>query len=686
MSTSAVTDRALPGEARAPHGFAAGVAAIFASALALRVLHVWQLRSAPFFDLKLGDARSYHDWAQAIAAGDWLGSTVFYQAPLYPYFLGSLYALIGDDAMVVRLCQSLLGALSCALIADAGRRLFSPAAGLVAGGLLAIYAPAIFFDGLIQKTSLAAFLLCASLFTISCAMQRPRPSLFFALGTLLGALTLTRENALAIAGIVAFWSLFQAGPRALTRWASLTALLLGLCAVLLPVTLRNWSISGELHLTTSQAGPNFYIGNNRDATGLYMPLGRGRGDPLSEQRDARAIAERAMGTELSPGEVSTFWAGRALKDILQDPAAWVGLMGRKLALTWNAAEIGDTEFQQEHALWSTPLRTAGALLHFGVLAPLAALGLWVTWPERRRLWLFYLLLASYTASVVAFYVFARYRHPLAPVLLLFAGAGLVGARSRLRGLPLPKAAALALSLAGVALFCNWPLAASQPASWVADYNLGSALLASGDLDAAEASFRDALQYEPDRVLVHTQLGITLEARGRPSEAIDEFRRAIAIEADFPDAHIGISRALVALGREPEALAHLRTAAELEPSSPRPLNNAAWLLATRAQLDSRSASRSLRMAKRANQLTRSADATVLDTLAAAYAANAQFEAAVVVAERARESALQGGENEIAAEISARLSLYQRGQRFVRSDPSKQLEAQRPPTEKSKLSEP
>ena len=45
-----------------------------------------------------------------------------------------------------------------------------------------------------------------------------------------------------------------------------------------------------------------------------------------------------------------------------------------------------------------------------------------TWPDRRRLWLVYALALTYAASVVMFFVFARYRYPLVPFLLLFAAA------------------------------------------------------------------------------------------------------------------------------------------------------------------------------------------------------------------------------------------------------------------------
>src|SRR5438270_11320950 len=86
------------------------VAGIFALAFLLRCLYLFQIQNAPFFELRLGDAAAYHDWARRIAGGDWLGHDVFYQAPLYPYFLAVVYRLMGDGVMGVRLVQAVFGA------------------------------------------------------------------------------------------------------------------------------------------------------------------------------------------------------------------------------------------------------------------------------------------------------------------------------------------------------------------------------------------------------------------------------------------------------------------------------------------------------------------------------------------------------------------------------------------------
>src|SRR5688572_8224010 len=120
------------------------LAAIGALALLLRVVHLGALDATPVFAVLLGDSREYHRWATEIANGAWLGTGVFYQAPLYPYVLAIVYSLFGHDPGVARVMQAVAGAASCVLLGVAGRQFFGASAGLIAAALLAIYPPAIF--------------------------------------------------------------------------------------------------------------------------------------------------------------------------------------------------------------------------------------------------------------------------------------------------------------------------------------------------------------------------------------------------------------------------------------------------------------------------------------------------------------------------------------------------------------
>jgi 4-amino-4-deoxy-L-arabinose transferase-like glycosyltransferase len=296
--------------------------AVFGLAFVVRALHLANLRASPFLDARLGDAATYDRWARGIAAGDWLGHEVFLQAPLYPYFLGTLYATLGDHPLLVRGVQCLLSALACALLANAGALLFSRGAGLAAGLLLALYAPSIFLDALIQKSVLDLFFVCLALWLAVRLSRAPGLRLAAALGVALGLLVLARENALLLAGVLGLWLLLLPGLARPRRLALAAAFAAGVGATLAPVALRNWWVGGELHLTSSQFGFNFFVGNNAGATGGYSPIDPRHGVE-HERRDNFEIAERAVGRRLSPREASEYWTQQALAYITSQPVDWL---------------------------------------------------------------------------------------------------------------------------------------------------------------------------------------------------------------------------------------------------------------------------------------------------------------------------------------------------------------------------
>jgi len=579
--------------ARVHFGWATA-SAIFAIALAVRLAHIWQIRQAPFFTILMGDSRAYDDWAQRIARGDWLGHDVFYQAPLYPYLLGTFYAIAGRDLFMVRVGQAVIGSVSCVLLGLAGCRLFSRRAGVIAGLGLALYAPAIFFDALVQKSVLDAFFMCLTIWLLARLITGPQTRwAWFWTGIAMGGLSLTRENALVFVGVTLLWALVRrqvppegairntaaaAGWRTewRTRLAAAGMFMLGLTIVLLPVAVRNSVVGGGFYLTTSQFGPNFYIGNNARADGTYMSLRFGRGAPEYEREDATALAEEATGRRLSPAEVSTYWTKRALSFVRADPLAWLKLLGRKFALLWNRSEMLDTESQETHAEWSTPLRLGGRLGHFGVLVPLALLGLILTWPLRDRLWVIYGISAAYAASVVMFYVFARYRYPLVPFLLLFAAAGLVESPRRLRADA--RSLALAAAVLAAAVFVNRPMLDTELMRAITEHNLGAALQSDNRFDEAIQHYRRAVALKADYAPAYTNMGAALRAEGRLSDAVTAYEHALAIQPDEGEAHYNLANALQDQGKPGEAIEHFRRALRLRPDSADVHNNLGIALA------------------------------------------------------------------------------------------------------------
>lgn len=521
-------------------------------ALILRLVYAWQISQAPFADVRLGDARAYHEWALRIADGDWLGQGVFYQAPLYPYVLAVVYKVFGDGAAILRFVQAVIGAGSCVLLAAAGMALFGEL-GVIAGVLLAIYPPAIFFDGLFEKSSLVTFFTAALLYLLASGRTRSRA---FLAGVTLGLFALTRENALLlIIPIVAWFMTTDPSP----RWHRVAAAAAGVALMLLPVAARNYAVGGGFHLTTSQFGTNFYIGNHAGARGLYEPLLPGHGDAGDERADATRLAQEISGRPLSASEVSSFWAGRAFDFIRSEPIAWTQLMVRKLALTVNAAEIADTESQEVYAEWSSLLRRLTPL-GFGVVASLAAFGIAITAREWRRLWFLYAIAIAYALSVALFFVFARYRLPLAVVLMVPAAGGI--AMWRDQSTRARRGWAFA-ALVATAVIAYVPLEGTRTDRITHYVNIGNQLLADSRRrnDAAEF-FNRALKDSPQLPAGHYGLGASMMLQQRFREAIDHYQIALAGWPDNSDLRVDYAVALASAGDRQAALDQLTVARSL----------------------------------------------------------------------------------------------------------------------------
>jgi tetratricopeptide (TPR) repeat protein len=577
--------------------------AIVIFAFALRLIYLFQIEPIPLFYNLAGDGRAYYEWGQRIAAGDWLGKGVFYQAPLYPYFLGVLQAIVGPNLWLIRLVQIALGALSCVLVFLVGQKLFLREAGIASSLILACYAPAIFFDALIEKSVVDLFLLSLLLLLLARSLDEKRWTQWLGMGVVVGLLGLSRENALILALIVPLWSaLYFSREPLLARTRRVALFAAGLLLVLVPVGLRNLSVGGEFKLTTAQFGPNFFIGNNPVADGTYGSVRKAIGATQLEGPEAARLAEKAVGRELTAGEVSDYWFEKSWNYVLSTPAEWLRLLAKKWLMVWNAREVEDSDDFYIYQQWSWLLTLLGWLNHFGILTPFAAVGLWLTRQQWRRLWLLYVMTLSIALSVALFFVFGRYRFPLVPLLALFAGAGIVQLARLYKQQAWRQLIVAAAFLLASGVIVNWPIYAVrgpgpggynnlanayykqgkvndaiqmatksiqvQPDYGVAHYNLGNLYAAEGRFDLAQHHFEETLRLYPNYGEARSNLGLLLLQKGDPEAGIEQFRKALEINPDLGTTYLNLGAALIQQGRLDEAISPLQKVVELDPKSDR----------------------------------------------------------------------------------------------------------------------
>ena len=445
-------------------------------ALVVRSIQLILVADDPALAEPTGIADVYHQWGILVAQGDWLSrwEPVFYHPPVYAYFLGLVYAVAGPSPFLVGLLQVLLSAVTAGLVLLLGRRIFGPVCGLLAGAMAVVYGMFIHQVGMLVPETLVVFLTTAVLVALVGAMQRPKWWRWLWSGLLLGLLVAARGPLWLFVplALVAVLTWFRPGEA--KRWVPAWLLFLaGFALGLSPLPLHNRLVGGEWVTLTASFGPDLYTGNHRGSDGMAdrPPVYRGRelGRSPSEIRTSYArIAGRSAGPKgAAPGAISKFWVKASLDDMGADKGSYFELLWRKIRIYFNAHE-GPAARPWASQGDGPGIGKLG--LPFGAIAPLALLGLVISIRGFRKRGVLVWFVLAHLIGLLVFWVDARYRLPLVPVMLVYAAAmlrWLWQKASKRRWVPLGISLVMA---AGAYVACWMPLpeapaqAAAKPAA------------------------------------------------------------------------------------------------------------------------------------------------------------------------------------------------------------------------------
>jgi len=571
--------------------YAVGILALVAFGLCAVHHQNWRNNKIPLRPTL--DERADLDRAEQLDRGQWPDAP-FYQAPLYPYFLFVVSKVINASHETPRYLQFACVALTAVLTFLLGRMLHSFAAGLLAGGLIALYKPLIFFSRLHLKSALVVLLITAVLTLYVSGRRRDSLLQLSAAGLLLGLACLGRGNLLLFIPILGGWLFTQPATR--TRRTLLAACFVIAAALpIAPATWHNYQ-SGSLVLTTWQAGGVFYTGNHRgNRNGGYAAPGFIRtGTDQTRGEGWQREAARRTGRKMSQRQVSVYWMREGLAELVSEPMRAIKLNGRKLLLFWNRYEMPCNVDLQFMAQLDGFLRLP--LPDFGWLALLAPGALWLLWrtPGARPLAV-YLLLSWLVIS--AFFVAGRYRLPLAPILAVGAGMFLIEFWACLRAGNQRRRllASLALILVGGTLAFRPVEQMHQADSYL---QLGVSYEENGDAERATIAYEQAISINPRDATALARLGDLHHLQGRLIEASRRLHAATDIAPDQPEFNnsLGVvyfARALRATdANEPRHATifldlserYLKQAALLLPARPEGHRNLAKLYRLRGQFE------------------------------------------------------------------------------------------------------
>jgi len=116
------------------------------------------------------------------------------------------------------------------------------------------------------------------------------------------------------------------------------------------------------------------------------------------------------------------------------------------------------------------------------------------------------------------------------------------------------------------------------------HNLGEALAKLGKLEEAIAAFRCAIELNPDFSWSYHHLGDALDRQEQWEEAVVAFRRAIELNPEHFGSYVGLGQSLAKLGQLDEAIVAYRRASELEPEAEWIQHRLGEVLQQRTQLD------------------------------------------------------------------------------------------------------
>lgn len=179
---------------------------------------------------------------------DGYGYTWFFELPTtfrppgYPAFLAFVYSLFGADYYIGRIANALLAALQAPLTLVLGTLVFGRRTGLIAGVIVALYLPLVFYAYAIMSENLFIVLLLASLILTVMVLRSASLALAGVAGLAVGAAILTTSAFAAflvfLFGFVVLRAKYHPG-----LWRRFALLALVALLVTVPWAVRNYAVT-----------------------------------------------------------------------------------------------------------------------------------------------------------------------------------------------------------------------------------------------------------------------------------------------------------------------------------------------------------------------------------------------------------------------------------------------------------
>jgi 4-amino-4-deoxy-L-arabinose transferase-like glycosyltransferase len=534
---------------------------IMLTALGLRLLHIFSSVDNPFLYALSPDELYYLDFARDVLGGGWgLGPGLNFMDPLYGYLLGSVMWVTGDDLFLVRVLQAGVDTFSVYLIYRVGCELAAPRAGLLAAAAYAICGTAIFYSGLLLKTTWVASF---CLLWVLLLLRGERRGLWFwlGIGAFVSLCVLLRSPLLLLAPASVAWIAWRDWQEKRRLSLKLLAFGAGLMLVMSLSALRQQEITDQWQWLPSNGGINLYQVYNPQyaATGRVMPDFVLSLNPREMQFYFVREAERRTGRPMSLSETNAYFSAAALEHMRENPGAVVKHLMGNLVSFFGGYEPPINRSYYVDRLYSSILQLP--LAGFSLLLALGGIGLVFAVRGDARSLVLWIPVSIALITYTVFFDFSRFRFPAVPMLAVGAGVLLDWLWRRVdekRWKPAGLVAGLACGIFLASAALGWRSGNSS----IDEQQLANAQVKAGQFEQAEATITKALESRPDSAALYELLGIIAARRNDLPAAIEFNRRALALDAQRHVAWYNLSVAYNEPADQPRALEAIRAAISL----------------------------------------------------------------------------------------------------------------------------
>jgi 4-amino-4-deoxy-L-arabinose transferase-like glycosyltransferase len=345
--------------------------------------------------------------------------------PLYPLFVGEIFKLFGiytkASALVILAIQSVISAITVIPIYYIATRAFGARVARYAGWTWAFFPYAIAISaGTIWSTSLSALMFALLLWFAFHLEEGAGWLAWIDLGMLAGLIGLNNPTILPLVAVLVIWvwvQLRREGKKCVPQ-ALVAALIAALCIA--PWVVRNYRVFNKFIPMRSNLGLHMYVGNTLDTSEYW----HAELDPPHSPRELNEM--------MRMGEIAymAHKKQQAFAFIKQHPGVYAYLCFKRVVDFWTGIWNLSPKYLKDNLgeSLSIPLSTAVSIFAF--------IGLWRAFKrDRDTAWAFALCLIVYPLLYYMTTYEIPYRHPLDPLLVILAAAGVWGVPKESQSLP-----------------------------------------------------------------------------------------------------------------------------------------------------------------------------------------------------------------------------------------------------------